>query len=268
MEAAWPPHRSRYWLNAKTKAEDPVAFAAQMGPVCTGYAYAPMLEALGCHGVSTAALPGVQARERRAPTMPRQPGRAERREFAYLRHGTRSLIATGHVATGQVLAPSLGPTRTEEDFAAHIRRTVATDPGASGLFLTDQRTTHQSAALGRRVAEHAGLTEELGVHGQSGLLQSRPTRAAFRSDPAAIPPTAANASTSPSTPPGATRANAGAASSSGASAGAATSPPPTPCASASSSSSPTSTNPPNRSTGLATAAHAAANHPRIAAPLD
>jgi len=42
-----------------------------------------------------------------------------------------SLIANFNVATGAVLAPSLGPTRTEADFAAHIARTVDTDPEAA-----------------------------------------------------------------------------------------------------------------------------------------
>ena len=36
----------------------------------------------------------------------------------------------------------------------------------------------------RLVAEHDGLTEDLGVQGQSGIRQSMPTRAAFLSDPA------------------------------------------------------------------------------------
>jgi transposase len=184
MDADLQPHRSRYWLNAKTKAADPVAFAEQVETVCTVYAYAPMLEALGCHIVSTDEMTGVQALERSAPTLPMQPGRPERREFEYIRHGTLSLIANFNVATGQILAPSLGPTRTEEDFAAHIRQAVATDPGASWLFLTDQLNTHQSAALVHLVAAHDGLTEDLGVKGQSGILQSMPTRAAFLSDPA------------------------------------------------------------------------------------
>jgi len=263
MEAALRPHRSRYWLNAKARAEDPVAFAEQVGTGCTVYAYAPMLEALGCHVVSTDEMTGVQALERRAPTLPMQPGRPERREFAYLRRGTLSLIATFDVATGHTLAPALGPTRTEADFAAHIRQTIATDPDASWLFLADQRNTHRSAALVRLVAEHEGLTADLGVKGQAGIRQAMPTRAAFLG----APPTASNPSTCPGTPPGSTRANSGSASSSVASSSAATLPPPTRSASASSPSSPAATRPPPPSSGPTRVARSAANHPRISAPL-
>jgi transposase len=143
-----------------------------------------MLEALGCHVVSTDEMTGIQALERAAPTKPLRPGCPERREHEYIRHGTLSLIANFNVATGQVLAPSLGPTRTEADFAAHTARTIDTDPEAAWLFLTDQLNTHQSEALVRLVAERCGLTEDLGVKGHAGILRSMATRASFLSDPA------------------------------------------------------------------------------------
>jgi transposase len=184
MEADLRPHRSRYWLNAEAKAEDPGTFAAPVETICTAYAYAPLLEALGCHVVSTDEMTGIQALERAAPTKPLRPGVPERREHEYIRHGTLSLIANRNVATGEVLAPSLGPTRTEEDFAAPIARTIDPDPDATWLFLTDQLNTHQSAALVRLVAERCGVTADLGVKGQSGILQSLATRAAFLGDPA------------------------------------------------------------------------------------
>src|SRR3954464_2195731 len=105
MGADLQPHRSRYWLNAKARAEDPLAFAAQVETICTVYAYAPMLEALGCHVASTDELTGIQALERAAPTKPLRPGCPERREHEDIRHGTRSLMATCNVATGALLAP-------------------------------------------------------------------------------------------------------------------------------------------------------------------
>ena len=142
-----------------------------------------MLEALGCHVVSTDEMTGIQALERAAPTKPARPGCPERREHEYIRHGTLSLIANFNVATGEVLAPSLGPTRTAADFAAHIARTIDTDPNGVWLFLTDQLNTHQSEALVRLVAQRCGLTDDLGVKAQSGILQSMATRAAFLGDP-------------------------------------------------------------------------------------
>jgi transposase len=184
MDADLQPHRSRYWLNAKAKAQDPAAFAAHVETICTVYAYAPMLEALGCHVASTDEMTGIQALERAAPTKPMRPGCPERREHEYIRHGTLSLIATLNVATGQVLAPTLGPTRTETDFAAHIAQVVDTDPDAPWLLLADNLNTHQSEALVRLVTARCGLSDDLGVKGQSGILRSQASRAAFLGDPA------------------------------------------------------------------------------------
>lgn len=115
--------------------------------------------------------------------MPLRPGHVERQEFEYRRHGTQSLIANLEVSTGQIVAPSIGPTRTEADFATHIAQTIQTDPEASWLFVTDQLNTHQSESLVRLVAEHCGIQEELGIKGKSGHLATMSTRAAFLSDP-------------------------------------------------------------------------------------
>ena len=184
MEADLQPHRSRYWLNAKAKQADPETFAAQVEMVCTAYAYAPMLEALGCHVVSTDEMTGIQALERAAPTKPLRPGCPERREHEYIRHGTLSLIATFNVATGAILAPALGQTRTEADFAAHIAQVIDTDPDAPWLFLADNLNTHHSEALVRLVATRCDYTDDLGVKGQAGVLQSQASRATFLGDPA------------------------------------------------------------------------------------
>lgn len=133
--------------------------------------------------ISCDEMTGIQALERAAPTQPMQTSQSERVEFEYLRHGTLSLIANFEVATGQVIAPSLGPTRTEADFVAHIAQTVDTDPDAPWLFITDQLNTHQSESLVRLVAARCGLPDDLGMKGKTGVLHSMDSRAAFLSDP-------------------------------------------------------------------------------------
>src|SRR4051812_7003513 len=163
--------------------DDPTEFVEQVEEICDLYAEAPQLEAHGVHLVSTDEMTGIQALERAAPPIPMQPGRVEHREFEYIRHGTLCLIANFAVATGQIVAPSLGPTRTEEDFVAHVRQTVATDPGAEWVFIVDQLNTHQSAGLVALVAELGGLHLDLGVKGKEGILATMASRATFLRDP-------------------------------------------------------------------------------------
>jgi transposase len=154
----------------------------QVGRVCEFYAEAKAQHAAGAHRVSTDEMTGIQALERKHPTRPMRPGQVERREFEYVRHGTRCLIANFEVATGQVVTPSIGPTRTEADFAAHIEATIGTDPEAEWVFLVDQLNTHQSEALVRLVARQCQIESDLGEKGARGILQSMATRAAFLSE--------------------------------------------------------------------------------------
>jgi hypothetical protein len=175
------PHRSRYWLNAQPA--DPVAFAQQVVEVCACYQAAPALrEEAGIHTVSTDEMTGIQALERIAPAKPMRPGRPERREFEYQRHGTQCLIGNFDVATGEVISPTVQATRTEQDFADHIARAVATDAHAGWVFVVDNLTTHCSESLVRYVAAVCGIEDDLGKKGKRGVLKSVATRKAFLTD--------------------------------------------------------------------------------------
>ncbi len=151
--------------------------------ICQVYQEAPQLAEQGERTISTDELTGVQALERKHPGLPLAAGKVERREFEYLRHGTRTFILSRDVASGKLVAPHCGPTRTEADFLAHVQAVVATDPKATRWHLVcDQLNTHQSESLVRWVADLSGVPEELGVKGESGILASMASRAAFLSD--------------------------------------------------------------------------------------
>jgi transposase len=175
------PHRSRYWLNANPM--DPERFREQSAAVCDLYEQAGRLAEQGVHVVSTDEKTGIQALERTYPDVPLGPGRVQGREHEYVRHGTLCLTANLEVWCGCLIAPTLGPTRDEQDFAAHIEQTVGTDPRAGWVFIVDNLNTHQSESLVRYVAEACGLQDDLGEKGQSGVLESQPSRAKFLSDP-------------------------------------------------------------------------------------
>jgi len=184
-EARIKPHLNRYWQNAKH--ENPDQFYKEAEPVCDLYHRAQDLFRLGIYVVSTDEKSGIQALERSYPTHPAKPygnkTKPELREHEYERHGTLCLIADFMVATGEIIAPTLGPTRTEKDFLSHIKQTVAADPGAQWIFIADQLNTHKSESLVQWIADECGIKDDLGIKGKTGILQSMETRLAFLSDP-------------------------------------------------------------------------------------
>lgn len=138
--------------------------------------------------MSTDELTGVQALERKHPGLPMRchlwRGKVERREFEYIRHGTRSFILSRDVVTGEVVAPTAGATRTEADFLAHVQAVVATDPTATRWhFVVDNLNIHLSASLVRWVATESDLDIDLGEKGRSGILHTQHSRTAFLADP-------------------------------------------------------------------------------------
>lgn len=173
------PHHIRYWLTAKPDER----FDEKCTDICSVYAEAQDRASAGNLTVSIDEMTGIQALERAAPSLPMRPGLVERREYEYIRHGTQTLIAAFDVATGKV-SGTVGPSRTEEDFATFLDRLIASEPpSVKWEIIADNLNTHLSESVVKVVAGHSRINEDLGVKGKSGVLRSMETRETFLRNP-------------------------------------------------------------------------------------
>jgi hypothetical protein len=166
------PHRSVYWLNS----HDP-NFEAIAKEICGLYLKAPVLYQQGRLLLCCDEKTGMQVLDRAFPTQLAVPGKPEKREFEYIRLGTRTMITTFVAATGEVIW-DLGPTRTSLDFRAHVLRVAKHFPHMKGFdWVVDNLNTHMSLELCEVVAYLCGLPF------QPKHLKTMEQRRAFLSNP-------------------------------------------------------------------------------------
>lgn len=180
-EASIKPHLMNYYLDT----EKDEAFDEKTKDICQTYQEAAAVAEKGGRTVSIDEMCGIQALERTAPDKPVGPGKIERHEFNYKRNGTLSLIANFDVATGEVLHSSIGPTRTEVDFANHMEKLFLSSPECTKWHIVlDNLNTHMSESLVLLVAKACGIDiDTLGEKGKDGILKCKKSRQAFLINP-------------------------------------------------------------------------------------
>ena len=131
------PHRVRQWLHSP----DP-QFRQKVNEICALYRRAPK----GSVVLSIDEKTGIQAIERKHADREPQPGRARRREFEYIRHGTQALIAALDVHSGRVIG-SCSDRRTQADLVAFMEQVALAHPKGRVHIVWDNLNTHRAQAV-------------------------------------------------------------------------------------------------------------------------
>ena len=177
-EADLKPHRIRYWLTPKP---DP-AFDSKCADICAVYKAAAGADDTH-RTISIDEMTGIQ-RWSASHGLPLVPGKVERCEFEYKRHGTQTLIAAFNVTTGEVEGV-VGNTRTEKDFTRFLRHLLSSAaPTTNWAIVCDNLNIHLSSvrrAPGCPCLRPQGQTRRQRKVGRA--LASKATREAFLRDP-------------------------------------------------------------------------------------
>jgi transposase len=131
------PHRVHQWLHSP----DP-QFREKVNAICELYRQAPK----GSVVLSIDEKTGIQAIERKHADRAPRPGRARRREFEYIRHGTQALIAALDVHSGRVLG-RCSDRRTQADLVAFMEEVARAYPSGTVHVVWDNLNTHRAQAV-------------------------------------------------------------------------------------------------------------------------
>jgi len=140
------PHRMRLWLHCP----DP-DFKEKVRTICRLYTEPPADADVLCVDEKTC----MQALERAHPGRRPAPGRGGRREFEYVRHGTRALIAAFDIKTGRVFGQCRAR-RTAEDLRQFMEALAERYPTGNVYLIWDNLNIHHGAAWRRFNERHGG----------------------------------------------------------------------------------------------------------------
>jgi len=145
------PHRVRGW---RGRPQDP-EFESKARAICQLY----LTPQPGTVLLSLDEKTAIQARSRKHPTRALRPGRPQRREFEYVRHGTVSLIAAMNVHTGQVLGEIIPGKNNSENFIWFLSQIdQAIHPDQKIHLIMDNGSSHTSKMTKAWLAAHPRFT--------------------------------------------------------------------------------------------------------------
>ena len=168
------PHKSQYWLFPKIDNEE--KFVVRIEKLNEIYKLVKSTNEIVVS--SSDEKTGIQAISH-SRTSKMSVGRLKRIESEYIRNGTTCLIASRNIKTGKLNAYTLGQTRKENDYLAHVKEIVASQPNKKHIIICDQLNTHKSASLVEWIASTCYDTIDLGIKGKEGILKSQKSRMIF-----------------------------------------------------------------------------------------
>ena len=170
QEAGLKPHRLERYM-----ASDDPEFESKAADILGLYLHPPQHAAVFCVDEKTA----IQALDRLDPVLPLSPGRAERHGFEYRRHGTLSLYAALHTATGRVYGKTAAR-HTSHEFVAFLHEVVALCPPRQKVhIILDNLSAHKTQAGPRLPAAASSRAVSLHPH---LLVLAQPSRDLVRQD--------------------------------------------------------------------------------------
>jgi transposase len=95
----------------------------------------------------------IQALDRTAPMLPRQPGLPERRTHDYIRHSTTTLFAALNIATGTITA-RCQPRHRHQEFLRFLRQVARAYPDRELNLVIDNYAAHKRVEVRDWLAAH------------------------------------------------------------------------------------------------------------------